>query len=449
VLNTARVLFLDIDAPAVSWVTRLMGLSEGLDIPEITTVLFLRPTESLTVFLQQLGRGLRHHPEKDCVTVIDLVGQLHRRYRVDRKFKALLSKARFNIEREIESSFPHLPPGCAIQLDRVAREHVLENIRENFRRLAEQVPERIETFTRDTGLPLTFGNFVTYHDYVPATLLESETWTDWCAKARLCDPSTDPNKAQLQRGLLRIAQTTGPAELKRLHAVAEALKRGDVAGGIAAAGEEAVAVHYRFWGEAGARFGMSSVQESFRALAANPAFLNDVLQVSAWAAAETGTGADMAELPFRCSLELHGQYSNNDIKAALGLANLERSGSRGVGLLHNPSLRAYALLITFQKVEQEFSPTTMYADYPISRELLHWESQSNTTQASNTGQTLIAHEEKGYTVLIFARDRKRELFTYLGPAQRVTFQGDRPIQMTWRLRHSMPAQMFEDNRRGG
>jgi superfamily II DNA or RNA helicase/HKD family nuclease len=439
----------DFKAGRLSFLFTVDVLSEGLDIPEITTVLFLRPTDSLTVFLQQLGRGLRHYPGKDCVTVIDLVGQVHRRYRIDRKFKALLSKTRFNIEREVEAHFPHLPSGCAIQLDRVAREHVLENIRENFRRLAEQVPERLETFTRDTGLPLTFANFVDKHDYEPAALLDSFTWTDWLAKAGLAKPSSDPNKDALQKGLVRLAQTTGPKELSRIRAVAAALRKGDVAAGIAAAEKEGVPVHYRFWGEAAAKFGASSIQESFRMLASNPTFLDDVLQVVDWAAAETQAGAHSVELPFRCALEMHGQYSNNDIKAALGLANLERSGSRGVGLLHNAALRVYALLITFQKVEQEFSPTTMYADYPISRELLHWESQSNTTQESITGQTLVAHKEKGYTVLLFARDKRREPFTYLGPGQLVTFQGERPIQITWRLVQPMPAKMLEDNRRGG
>ena len=50
--------------------------NEGVDIPEVNTVLFLRPTESLTIFLQQLGRGLRIAPEKDCLTVVDCQGKL-------------------------------------------------------------------------------------------------------------------------------------------------------------------------------------------------------------------------------------------------------------------------------------------------------------------------------------------------------------------------------------
>lgn len=49
----------------------------------------------------------------------------------------------------------------------------------------------------------------------------------------------------------------------------------------------------------------------------------------------------------------------------------------------------------------------MYADYPISRKLLHWESQANTAQHHTSGQNLIHHQERGYTVLVFARGQKK------------------------------------------
>ena len=48
--------------------------NEGVDIPEVNTVLFLRPTESLTIFLQQLGHGLRLAEGKECLTVLDFIG---------------------------------------------------------------------------------------------------------------------------------------------------------------------------------------------------------------------------------------------------------------------------------------------------------------------------------------------------------------------------------------
>jgi hypothetical protein len=79
--------------------------------------------------------------------VLDFVGQAHRRYRVDTKLKALLPRHRFPIDKEVELDFPHLPAGCSIQLDRLSRQYVLENIRENLLRLTVQVPDRLQTFT--------------------------------------------------------------------------------------------------------------------------------------------------------------------------------------------------------------------------------------------------------------------------------------------------------------
>lgn len=48
--------------------------NEGVDIPAVDTLLFARPTESLTVFTQQIGRGLRLHQGKEYCTIIDLIG---------------------------------------------------------------------------------------------------------------------------------------------------------------------------------------------------------------------------------------------------------------------------------------------------------------------------------------------------------------------------------------
>ena len=430
-------------------------LSEGVDLPEVNTVLFLRPTESLTVFLQQLGRGLRHAPEKDALTVLDFVGQAHRLYRIDRKFKALLPKKRFNLEREVEMDFPHLPTGCSIQLDRVARGYVIANIRENLRNLADQVPERLETFEHETGESLTFGRFVRYNDYDAEALLKRGTWSQWKARARLVPPPDDPDLTLLKQSLLRAVRTSGPVELRRTQDVLSALADNNVSEALVRAGDCAIGFHYRLWGKSGRDVGLLTVRESFERLARNPSIISDMQEVLAWSEDETRVSGGKSELPFPCSLELHAQYGSDDIKAALGKATLMSAGERGVGVLHfPPPLRAYVLLITFQKTEREFSPTTMYADYPISRDLLHWESQSNTSQLSETGQNLINHRERDYTILVFVRATKRQNgatvpFTYLGPAERETYKNERPITIVWKLRSPMPASIFEENRRGG
>ncbi|MGV7513085.1 hypothetical protein PJI12_29165, partial [Mycobacterium kansasii] len=77
--------------------------NEGVDIPEVNTILFLRPTESLTVFLQQLGRGLRMAEGKECLTVLDFIGQAHQEYRFQDKFRALIGATKHSISYYVEN----------------------------------------------------------------------------------------------------------------------------------------------------------------------------------------------------------------------------------------------------------------------------------------------------------------------------------------------------------
>jgi superfamily II DNA or RNA helicase len=444
----------DLRAGRLTFLFTVDVLNEGLDLPEINTVLFLRPTESLTIFLQQLGRGLRRAPGKDALTVLDLVGQAHRRYRIDRKLKALLPRHRYSIDKEVELGFPHLPAGCSIQLDPLARAHVLANIRANLQNLAVQIPERIQTFESEAQQALTFGNFVRHHDYEPELILEKKTWSEWKALSGLRATPSEPDHQDLRRALVRLSAVDGPQELARLRGVTYQLRAGNVDGALAAAESHADATHYRFWGKDQVPRRFSSVRDSLSRIAQNPDVLADAAEVLDWAAEETRVPSTSVTLPFPCPLELHARYGSLDISAALGLTTLDRAGQTGVGVLHAPALRAYAMLITFQKTEQEFSPSTMYADYPISRDLLHWESQSSTSQASATGQNLVRHRERGYTILLFARDVKKRNgvtapFTYLGPGDVERFEGERPITVVYRLVRPMPAAMFEGNRRGG
>jgi hypothetical protein len=218
--------------------------------------------------------------------------------------------------------------------------------------------------------------------------------------------------------------------------------------------ERRLMLHYLIWGKPGLQLGMSLIEDSARRLAANPSVLADLSEVADWAMEETSVLGRKPELPFHCPLELHGTYSAQDMKAALGACSFEKPGPIGVGVFHIPEKKAYALIFTFRKTEKDFSPSTMYADYPLSLNRMHWQSQSATTQASQTGQNLIEHEERGYTILLFARVAKREQgitapFTYLGPARCVSFEGERPITIVWELAHSMPAALFEEGRVGG
>jgi hypothetical protein len=265
---------------------------------------------------------------------------------------------------------------------------------------------------------------------------------------------TDPDLAQLKASLITAAQTTGPREIRRLRTVIAHLKAGKIGAALVAAGRSALVIHYRLWGKPGRALGIQTIRASFARLAKNPSVLQDLEEVLAWSDDESRIGVPPIDLPFASELELHATYGNDEIKAALGGASLESSGVAGVGRLHFPEIKAIAALVTFQKTAKEFSPSTMFKDYPSSRELLHWETPSQTSQTHKSGKDLILHEDRGYTMLFFARSKKRQdgitiPFKFLGPATIVSYQSERPIQTIWRLAHPMPAEMFEENRHGG
>jgi superfamily II DNA or RNA helicase len=418
--------------------------SEGVDIPEINLVLFLRPTESLTVFLQQLGRGLRHAPEKDCLTVLDFVGQSHRKYRMDQKFGALLRTTRRRIDREIEGDFPNLPPGCSIQLERVAREYILKNISETLGNLKTFIPEAIRTFESETKLPLTFGNFIGATGLTALEVLSNRTWSEWKARAAGAAQIDDPDLENTRSSLKRICMRTDPEMLDRMITLSESRVSEDpLFYGFSE--EQAAALHYLIWAQKGATVGVDSYRASFERWLRNKSSVKDMVEVVRWRKSQHRYPTKKISGPLR----LHAAYGTAEIKAAFGLANLNRSGPTGVGVIPVKEQKIYIHLVTFRKEERDFAPTTRYKDYLISRDLLHWESQAGTTQSSATGQNYINFSARGYKVLFFARLEKRENnetspFIFLGPAaDLVSYEGNRPISMIWRLKFQAPAELFE------
>jgi hypothetical protein len=144
-------------------------------------------------------------------------------------------------------------------------------------------------------------------------------------------------------------------------------------------------------------------------------------------------------------LHVHAQYQREEVLAALDYASLERRpNSFREGVLFVPELNVDAFFVTLTKTEADYSPTTLYRDYPISPTLFHWESQSTTSVSSKTGQRYLSGTSN---VLIFVREKKADEFgtapyLFLGPARYVQHTGDRPIAITWQLDHAMPTDFF-------
>jgi hypothetical protein len=164
--------------------------------------------------------------------------------------------------------------------------------------------------------------------------------------------------------------------------------------------------------------------------------------------ARSTTRATPSLLSPEIPLTLHACYSRAEVVAALGSGDGVKAKVTQGGVLWAPTAECDVFFVDLKKAERDYSPTTMYRDYAINRELFHWESQSRQTPAQPTVQRYIDHVARGSPVLLFVRERKTfelgtQPFSFLGPVSYVEHRGERPIAFTWRLPAPMPAELFE------
>jgi superfamily II DNA or RNA helicase len=411
--------------------------NEGLDIPAVDTVLFLRPTESATVFLQQLGRGLRLAEDKACLTVLDFIGAQHQEFRFDLRFRALTGSSRRGLHRDVEQGFPTLPAGCHIELDRVAQQIVLDNVKQSlnvsWKGLVAEArgPERpgMAEFLDQTGIGLEDlyrGN--------------GRSWLDLKRAAGWDDGPIGPDDDALRAAFSRLLHVDDPERLRFLQAATESADLMETE----RMRRLAAMLHFSLFD---ARTPFSSVEASLARLLANRGRTEELRELSRVLHDRIHRVAPALEIAGPRPLHVHARYSRNEALAAFGMANL--NGTFGSGVRWVPGDQADVFFVTLVKSEVHFSPTTMYADHAISPTVFQWESQSTTAEGSPTGQRYINHRELGSSVHLFVRETKTAdgtlgtpPYLYAGPMSYVSHTGERPMRILWQLDHALPADVF-------
>jgi superfamily II DNA or RNA helicase/HKD family nuclease len=416
--------------------------NEGLDVPNVDTVLFLRPTESITVFLQQFGRGLRHAPGKACLTVLDFIGQQHKKFRFDLRYRALTGAPRRTLERQLVEGFPFLPSGCHVELDRVAQRVVIDNIRSQLRMDRRALIADIRSYG---DLPLK-GYLRESGRELSDIYRNGGSWTALRTAAGFSSPPAGPAEDVLRKRLHRLASAD---DMERIHTWRDWLQRPrpPTVGSLPIRQQRLAAMLFFTFSPDGGHH--PSVHSGLEHVWDHPAVLADGAELLS--AMEdriehvpVPLGPAFSDVP----LFVHCRYSREELLAALGRATPSRPPSNDrEGVRYIEGVKADVFTFTLQKSERAYSPTTMYRDYAVSPELIHWESQSTTSIESKTGQRYLHHGELGSHVLLFARETDKDdigtrSFLFLGPARYVSHQGSRPIAITWRLDHPLPADFF-------
>lgn len=420
--------------------------NEGVDIPEVNTILFLRPTESLTVFLQQLGRGLRLAENKECLTVLDFIGQANRKYNFEDKFAALLSNTTRGVTREIKDGFISLPKGCYVQLEKKAAKYILENIRSSYGNTAGLIA-KIAAFEEDTGLALTLANFLHYHHLDPRSIYKFDSFSRLCARADVIDNFDEPAEETLKKAFVRLVSIDSRRWIQFLLTVLPKLSSLDVSK-LSDIEQRMMQMFYvSVFLKTVEDWNAPEVADNLKMLSDSTVMLHELTELLRYKLDKIDFIDKPVEVGFDCPLDLHCTYTRDQILVAL---DFMKPSSLREGVKWLPEKQLDIFFITLNKSDKDYSPTTMYNDYSINSELFHWQSQSTTSESSATGQRYINHKERGSKILLFVRefksDRKfgtTEAYTYLGTANYVSHTGSRPMNITWKLDNPIPAKYLK------
>lgn len=417
--------------------------NEGVDIPEVDVVLFLRPTESLTIFLQQLGRGLRLAPGKQLLTVFDFVAQLNQKYDYVSRFRSLMTRKDGNIERQVKEGFLFLPHGCTIHMEEKAQRYVLESIKSavyNKNRLIRE----LRTYSHAP----TLSEFIESNGQDVRILYKGNNcWSSLKREAGLCHYADDEFTLRYQRNIKNIIHTNSVAYLQFVARVLDSPHDFSPADDREKA--YAVMLYYSLYGDKLSKAGLSSLNEALTIFAAHPVFVEELLELIAYVQSniEQKTFAVGNGMPL--ALEQYGCYTREEVFAVFGRQTLDRKmqGS-AAGVFAIDELNTELFFVTLNKSDKDFSPSTMYDDYVISESRFHWKSQ-NKDSHEGRGRRFVEQATNKKKFLLFVRENKEDGFGNTSPfycfglVDYISSRDDKPMSIDWRVHYPILPQFIK------
>lgn len=429
-------------------------LNEGIDIPEIDTVLFLRPTESLTIFLQQLGRGLRLADGKTCLTVLDFVAQANKSYNYESRFRALVGRSTHSIQHEIKSGFTFLPRGCTITMEKQAQEYILKNIKEAIFNLS-RLRREVKSFTQNTGRDLTLENFLDNFNLDWRLIYKTPgSWARLKIQSGISVAGFEEHSKYtrlLEGGLARLYHTNSHDYLQFLSRL---IRQNMVLWPDATARERKFfdLFYYTVWLD-----GFDKVNQLYGRHATCKEELVTEVSGLAWFIEELKVlvncrlsqlckTTQWIQIDDEAEIELYGCYSADEIHLLLE----DKLGRWQVlGTQYNMERKFAMVFVTLNKSDKQYSPSTLYEDYAISQQLFHWQSMNKVRVDSSEGQRIVHQATNGWKFILFVRDAKTDEYNNtnayycLGLMDFKSSHGECPMNVVWQMHQDIPGFILE------
>ena len=465
-------------------------LNEGIDIPTINLLLFLRPTMSSTIFIQQIGRGLRKAKNKDFVTIIDFIGNHKKDYLLINYFsnevdnKDTLFTKKEKIINEVKNQFSNIPKSCYVELDRICQNRIIEKIEKiNFSsknilkemyldykaEIGKSEDEFLQVRDFDTNIELFQELCLKMHSFYNAQLqfedskifkkeneknplnkTEIEFLEYLEKKLTLVEPfafliidylATGKeyiNNSDLLNKYKEFFDIKGNFEkYYLLNRIFEELMEDEIL--------EKTLYGYKFSKKYEKLFSngklneKSTIKSNQKVNKSN--FINRLKQLIYLGLNEFKRN-DLDEFNENILIS-YKEYKRVELQILLN--SKVPKGSWRAGYANTD--KDICLFATIDKTHI-FQENLKYDNSLFADDIIQWISQPKTSHNSSVGQMFIHHKEKGFKVHIFIRKyafmngNKTNPFIYLGNAQYYRSKGDKPMKILWKLDKKIPQKLI-------
>ena len=460
---------------SISYIFTVDIFNEGIDIPSVNMILMLRPTESPIVFTQQLGRGLRHFPYKDFLTVLDFIGNHNKSFLIPMALVGDKKYDKDDLRIITKKDFFDIPGDSFIRLDPIVKDRILLQLEsQNFNEMKylKESYEEIKRLVISQNKEIIYPRLMNFDfgDIDPLRFIDKKgTYINFVNDIekindlnRIIDDSNMykfikfiddrlPIKRVYEFSILRIlidGNSFSVSELQtQLSRYIDNPSISDIEHSIK------YLEHAYFSSEESKKYGKAievnslkiSISNEFRKQLSNVIFseiINDSIEYGLMRYYHE-FGRENYGYPF---LKLFQTYKKIDVPQ---LARFEK-GFIGLIMTGLYSIGDHSYIsVNLNKIAVKESVD--YQDKFLDNQTFQWESPNSTSQNSEVGMNLIQHKARNRTLHLFVRkfsatnsiDKGYSTdLTYLGVVFVEEYSGNKPIRFKFKLENPIPESLY-------
>lgn len=413
--------------------------NEGVDIPEINQVIMLRPTESPTVFIQQLGRGLRKAENKEYVVILDFIGNYMNNFMIPIALSGDRTYNKDTIRRYVMEGACIIPGSSTIHFDEISKKRIfqsIDNVTTTKKLLQDKymilknrlgrVPSILDFYEYGEIDPMLFINYAkTYDrfvrmvdkDYTITFNSDEEAILEFVSSLLLSGKR--PHEILMLRMLMKGLEINKDSFNRELESVGGTYKEEDYKSALRVLGKDFVNTqsektkyqNIEFFDKQDIEINKQNQLTRAVSFYSKLSQMNFKMELNNLIEYSLRKYEDQYMEHDEDNLVLYQKYSRKDVCRILNWDKDDSSTIYGYRIKYNTC----PIFVTYEKKE-DISSSTKYEDQFINNRIFSWMTRSKVTAKSTEAMELINSKENGLKIYLFIKksDGEGSDFYYMG-----------------------------------